>query len=50
MSQRIAVLGSGANGSAIGADLTVAGLDVMLVDQWRFPRRGRTPRPGRFPT
>ncbi len=34
MTQRIAVLGSGANGSAIGADLTLAGLDVVLVDQW----------------
>ncbi|MEK9966830.1 MAG: 2-dehydropantoate 2-reductase N-terminal domain-containing protein [Rhodospirillaceae bacterium] len=34
MAQRIAILGSGANGSAIGADLTNAGLDVKLIDQW----------------
>ena len=32
--QRIAVLGSGANGASIGADLTRAGLDVTLIDQW----------------
>ena len=31
---KIAILGSGANGSAIGADLTRAGLDVVLIDQW----------------
>jgi 2-dehydropantoate 2-reductase len=31
---RIAVLGSGANGASIGADLTRAGLDVTLIDQW----------------
>jgi 2-dehydropantoate 2-reductase len=31
---KIAVLGSGANGTAIGADLTYAGLDVVLIDQW----------------
>ena len=34
MSQKIAVLGSGANGASIGADLTRAGLDVVLIDQW----------------
>jgi 2-dehydropantoate 2-reductase len=34
MTTRIAVLGSGANGSAIGADLTMAGHDVALIDQW----------------
>ena len=34
MGGKIAVLGSGANGSAIGADLTRAGLDVVLIDQW----------------
>ncbi len=34
MSQKIAVLGSGANGASIGADLTKAGLDVVLIDQW----------------
>ena len=31
---RIAVLGAGANGAAIGADLTRAGLDVTLIEQW----------------
>ncbi|MGX5682864.1 ketopantoate reductase family protein [Schumannella luteola] len=31
---RIAVLGSGANGASIGADLTQAGLDVTLIEQW----------------
>jgi len=31
---RIAVLGAGANGASIGADLTLAGLDVTLVEQW----------------
>jgi 2-dehydropantoate 2-reductase len=31
---RIAVLGSGANGASIGADLTRAGLDVTLIEQW----------------
>ena len=34
MAKRIAILGSGANGSAIGADHTNAGLDVKLIDQW----------------
>ena len=34
MTRRIAILGSGANGAAIGADLTRAGLDVKLIDQW----------------
>lgn len=34
MSQKIAVLGSGANGASIGADLTKAGHDVVLIDQW----------------
>jgi len=32
--RRIAVLGSGANGSAIGADLIAAGHDVTLIEQW----------------
>jgi 2-dehydropantoate 2-reductase len=32
--KRIAVLGAGANGAAVGADLTAAGLDVTLVEQW----------------
>jgi 2-dehydropantoate 2-reductase len=31
---RIAVLGAGANGASVGADLTVAGLDVVLIEQW----------------
>jgi 2-dehydropantoate 2-reductase len=31
---RIAVLGAGANGAAIGADLTRDGLDVTLIEQW----------------
>ncbi len=31
---RIAVLGAGANGGSIGADLALAGLDVTLVEQW----------------
>ena len=34
MSKRIAVLGTGANGASIAADLTRAGLDVVLIDQW----------------
>ena len=34
MSKKIAVLGSGANGASIGADLTRAGVDVVLIDQW----------------
>jgi 2-dehydropantoate 2-reductase len=32
--KRIAVVGTGANGAAIGADLTRAGLDVTFIDQW----------------
>ena len=31
---RIAVLGTGANGAGIGADLVDAGLDVTYIDQW----------------
>jgi 2-dehydropantoate 2-reductase len=31
---RIAVLGSGANGSGIGADLVIAGHDVTFIEQW----------------
>jgi len=34
MAKKIAVLGTGANGAAIGADLTRAGLNVVLIDQW----------------
>lgn len=33
-SLRIAVLGTGANGAGIGADLVDAGLDVTYIDQW----------------
>ena len=32
--KKIAVLGSGANGASVGADLTEAGHDVVLIDQW----------------
>jgi len=31
---RIAIVGTGANGAAIGADLVRAGLDVTFVEQW----------------
>lgn len=34
MSKKIAVLGTGANGSCIAADLIHAGLDVTMIDQW----------------
>lgn len=34
MNKNILVLGTGAIGSSIGADLTRAGYNVMLVDQW----------------
>ena len=34
MSKTIAVLGTGANGSCTAADLTKAGCDVVLIDQW----------------
>ena len=33
-SRRIAVLGTGANGASIGADLTRAGEDVVFIEQW----------------
>lgn len=32
--KRIAVVGTGANGAAIGADLIRAGLDVTFIEQW----------------
>lgn len=32
--KKVAVLGAGANGATIGADLTRAGIDVVLIDQW----------------
>jgi 2-dehydropantoate 2-reductase len=31
---KIAVLGSGANGSSVGADLIATGADVTLIEQW----------------
>ncbi len=34
MSKKIAVLGTGANGSCVAADMTHAGHDVVLIDQW----------------
>lgn len=34
MPRRIAILGTGANGSCIAADLIDAGEDVTLIDQW----------------
>jgi 2-dehydropantoate 2-reductase len=34
MMRKIAVLGTGANGSCIAASLVEAGLDVTLIDQW----------------
>jgi 2-dehydropantoate 2-reductase len=32
--RRIAILGAGANGAGVGADLVQAGLDVTFIDQW----------------
>lgn len=34
MSKKIAIPGSGGNGTAIGVDLVRASLDVTLIDQW----------------
>lgn len=34
MTARIAVVGAGANGAAVGADLVRAGHDVTLIEQW----------------
>jgi 2-dehydropantoate 2-reductase len=34
MSKRIAMLGAGAIGSSVGADLMAAGHDVTIIDQW----------------
>jgi 2-dehydropantoate 2-reductase len=31
---KIGIIGTGANGSCIAADLTIAGYDVSLIDQW----------------
>ena len=32
--KRIAVVGTGASGASIGADLTRAGLDITFIEQW----------------
>ena len=32
--RKIAVLGTGANGASIAADIAEAGHDVVLIDQW----------------
>ena len=34
MGKKIAVLGAGAIGSSVSADLTKAGCDVTVIDQW----------------
>ena len=34
MNKKIAVLGCGAIGSSVSADLTKAGMDVTVIDQW----------------
>jgi 2-dehydropantoate 2-reductase len=34
MNKKIAVVGTGANGGGVAAELTRAGLDVVLIDQW----------------
>ena len=34
MQDKIAIVGTGANGSCIAADLTVAGFGTTLIDQW----------------
>lgn len=34
MGKRIAILGSGAQGSGVGADMVRAGLDVTFIEQW----------------
>ena len=34
MGKKMAVLGAGAIGSSVGADLTKAGCDVTVIDQW----------------
>jgi 2-dehydropantoate 2-reductase len=41
---KIAVLGSGANGSSIAADLAIGGADVVLIEQW--PEHVRAIRSG----
>ena len=32
--KRVAVLGAGANGGGVGAELAAAGVDVTLIEQW----------------
>ena len=34
MNKKIAVLGCGAIGSSVSADLTKAGYDITVIDQW----------------
>src|SRR6478752_6054269 len=34
MQRKIAVLGAGAIGSSVGADLTQAGYGITIIDQW----------------
>lgn len=34
MAPRVAIVGAGANGGAVAADLTRAGVDVTLIEQW----------------
>ena len=34
MNKKIAVLGCGAIGSSVAADLTKAGYDITVIDQW----------------
>ena len=34
MKRKIAVLGAGAIGSSVSADLTKAGYDITVIDQW----------------
>ena len=34
MNQKIAVVGTGANGSCVAADLINAGHNVTMIDQW----------------
>ena len=34
MNRKVAVVGTGANGASIGADLTRAGEDVVFIEQW----------------
>ena len=34
MKKKIAIIGTGANGSCVSADLISNGLDVKMIDQW----------------